>query len=135
MIQTPLFKKTFALLFIIAVLNFISNELYLQWTFWWIDVLLHFLSGATVAMATIIVWNHFGRVSKFHKLKIIAVAVFSAFVVGIIWEIYELYFGITFLSDGIVYVRDTASDLIMDICGGFFGTLHALSFQNNKEVN
>ena len=48
-----------------------------------------------------------------------------AILVGVLWEIFELHFGITLLSDGIIYIRDTASDLIMDISGGLLGVVYS----------
>ena len=125
MIKTRLFKHTFILLFFISAMYLIGIVLHLNWTYWWYDVILHFLSGVSVGMATIIVWHYGFNFSKSDKIQMIKIAVFAALVIGILWEIFELYMGLTFISDGINYVRDTASDIIMDISGGFFGALYA----------
>lgn len=131
MIKTRLFKHTFALLFIISVLNLIATIFYLHWTTWWFAAGLHFLSGFVIAMITILFIQHFYNITAFKLLKIILITVIASFIVGVLWEVYELYFGITFLSDGMVYVVDTASDLIMNICGSFFGVLYARKFLQN----
>ena len=99
--------------------------LHLNWAYWWFDVILHFLSGVSVGMAVIIVWHYGFNFFKNDKLKMIKMAVLGALFIGILWEIFELSLGLTSISDGINYVRDTTSDIIMDICGGFFGALYS----------
>ncbi|MBA3733227.1 hypothetical protein H0W91_02530 [Patescibacteria group bacterium] len=96
-------------------------------------MLVHFLAGATVAMATVLVLSFLYRTYEENSLiKNIILAVLGALVVGIIWELYELYFGITLLSDGIIYFRDTLSDILMDISGGFFGALYSHNLLRTK---
>jgi hypothetical protein len=124
-----LFKHTFFLLFVVGVLNLVATELYLYWTIWWFDMLVHFLAGTTVSMATLWFWPHINKIKIHTTVQIIIVAIIGTIIVGIVWEIYELYFHITSLSDGISYITDTVSDLIMDISGGFFGAWHALRLQ------
>ena len=132
MIKTSLFKHTLILLFTVSVLDFVGQILYFSWTLWWFDVILHFLSGACVGMATILAWNYFFMPQEISKLKMILIAFVGALTVGLLWEVYELYIGATFFSDGVVYIRDTFSDLIMDVCGGFFGTLYSQRFCGEK---
>lgn len=119
-----LFKHTFFLLVVIGVLNLVGTELYLYWTVWWYDMIMHFLAGLSVALATVLLWGRIFNV-RMHFWKTIAFAVFGSIIIGFLWEAYELYFGITSFSEGMVYVADTASDVILDICGGFFGGLYA----------
>ena len=123
--DTPLFKQTVTLLLIIAVLDLMAFIFYLHWTIWWYDVLLHFLSGVCVAMATVMFWNHFRVASQTSVLKMIFIALLGTFIVGFLWEVYELSLGATSFLEGVAYWRDTASDLIMDTSGGFFGALYA----------
>ena len=132
MFKTRLFKHFFVLLLAVAILNFLASTFYLYWTFWWFDMMVHFLAGGVVAMVVILILDSKGSTLEipkvepwYTKIKMIFWSVAGALLVGIIWEIYEVHFGITFLSDGIAYVRDTSSDIIMDICGGFFGSLYA----------
>ena len=125
MLKSPLFKHSFVLFFIIGLLELVSMVFYLHWTLWWFDVVLHFLGGAWAAMTVIFVW-HYHRVSiNTSQLKIIWVGVIGAFFIGFMWEIYELSISATSFADGISYVRDTTSDLVMDCCGGFFASLYS----------
>ncbi|KKR31860.1 MAG: hypothetical protein UT65_C0015G0022 [Parcubacteria group bacterium GW2011_GWF2_39_8b] len=132
MFQTKLFKQAFLLLFVVGILNLVGTELYLYWTLWWYDIILHFLSAGVVSLATIVFFRIFlGK--RLSGQTLIKYAVFCALVVGIIWEIYELYFEMTYLSDGMIYVTDTVSDLIMDIAGGLLGSIYAIRLVKNNE--
>jgi len=97
-------------------------------------MVLHFLGGAVVAMGGVATWLYLFPETNSDITKIILTALFWVIFIGILWELYEVHFGITFLSDGIVYVRDTASDLIMDICGGIFGVLYTLRLSSKKTL-
>jgi hypothetical protein len=119
-----LFKHTFLLLVIIGLLNWVGTYLYLYWTIWWFDMLMHFISGLEVGMAAVLIWQYFYP-TKIRLTKKMAIGVLGGLTVGLLWEAYELYFGITTLSDGVAYYTDTVSDLILDLCGGFFAGLYA----------
>ncbi len=124
MIKTKLFKRALLLLFIIGILNWIGDTLYLFNSIWWYDIMLHLLSGTLIGISVFIVFDAFSLFKKYSKRKLICMAVLFAFAIGIIWECYELYFGITFLSDGAAYVFDTAKDLTDDVVGAFLGSLY-----------
>lgn len=126
MIHTPLFKRAMGLLLIIGVMDLVAEFFYLHWALWWYDVILHFLSGALIGLTVLILWNAFFSFSEDQRLKIIGFVFLSSLTIGLLWELFEIAGGITSFADGIVYVRDTVSDLLMDITGGFFGGLYAM---------
>jgi hypothetical protein len=96
--------------------------------------MLHFLSGACAALAFVFFYNLAKGVSVSNKNQTILAAFVFVFVVGTVWEFYELSYGLTSISDGIFFYRDTISDIIIDLCGGFFGTLYALrSFKQSSD--
>lgn len=130
MFTSKLFVRAFILLVIIGILNYIAAVLYLHWTVWWYDVMLHFLSGFCASLAFMHFYFYFFKSNKQNKLKAIHLTFFFVFAVGILWEIFEVWNGDTSFFDGIYYVRDTISDLIIDLCGGFFGTLYSFKFLN-----
>jgi hypothetical protein len=135
MLNRKLFKQTFFLLFVVAVLNFFADTLYLFRFIWWFDILLHFLAGGVVAMAWILTGDFVRGETQGDKNRIILIAIFSALVIGILWEIYELYFDITGvdeISHGMSYVVDTAKDIVMDLSGGLFGGLYGLKVISKK---
>src|SRR3990167_6507886 len=117
MIKTPLFKRFFILLFLVDLYFQIGLILYLDWTTWWFDVIMHFFSGVLVALAVIIVWNYFRNVLTVERRRVILVANFFALVVGLLWEIFEVYSEFTSFTDGIWYTLDTVKDLAMDMSG------------------
>lgn len=132
MIHKKLFKKAFLVLLIVGILNFIGVQLYFYDSIWWYDIVQHMLSGSLIAMGTFLLWNFFLPFTITHKKKMIIIALISTLIVGAIWEWYELHFGLTFLSDGAIYVFDTTKDMIDDLIGGFFGSLYAIKVLNKK---
>ena len=131
MIKWQLFKHTLSVLFALTVLELLANVFYLHWTVWWFDVILHFLGGASVSMTAVLIL-HYQLNQTISQFKLILIGVIGALVIGFLWEVYEVLAGDTFLSDGISYWRDTSSDLIMDICGGFFATLYSFRILNSR---
>lgn len=123
---TKLFKQAFILLIVIGLLDFFASSLYLYWTVWWSDILLHFLSGVCVAMGGISVWILISNKEETNLLKTLWVGMSWVLLVGVLWEIFELRFGATSLSDGMIYVTDTISDSFMNISGGLFGVVYSI---------
>lgn len=128
--NTKLLKSFLILLFLLIILYIVRVEFYLSWTTWWFDPILHFLAGGLIGLSVLLVIQKFLSVNSPNFLRTIFIAITVAFLLGVVWEIYELYIGNTSLSDGWIYVADTASDLILDICGGFFGALYGLKLKN-----
>jgi hypothetical protein len=125
--KTPLFRYTLFLFSIIVVLDVLAEVFYFHWAYWWYDVMLHFLGGFLIGMVVLLVWSVCCSLEEGHKLKVVGTGFLVALLIGVLWEVFELYTGQTFLSDGIVYMRDTSSDLLMDVCGGFFGTVYSFA--------
>ena len=133
--QNKLFKNAFWILMLTGVLNLIANKFYLYWSNRYFDIPMHFLGGLWVTLTVLWIWSQRKNFTPPGKLNLMKVGILSAIIVGILWEIYELYFGITFVSDGVRYWSDTVSDLIMDYVGAVFGSLYAfklLQKQNNE---
>ncbi len=126
MVRTRLFKNTFALLVLVGVLDLMGIYLYLYWTVWWFDMVTHFLAGSVVGLATLLVWQKFSITTDEKVSKIIWSAVIGGLLVGLLWEEFELYFDLTSFSDGMAYVTDTVSDLILDTLGAFLGALYGM---------
>ncbi len=132
MVRTKLFKRTFLLLFIVGSLAVTADILHLYWTTWWLDSVIHFMAGTTVGMAGVVFWNYNFKIIPTVR-KSIYIGILSVLIVGILWELYELYFGIETILEGKQYYVDTISDLLQDICGGIFGALysHRVLVKNN----
>ena len=111
-----LFKRAFLFLCITGALNWAGVTLYLYWSLWWYDVLMHFLGGLTVGFATL--WLVRLRTGyNFSLVQCLRIVLYGGIFVGIVWEIFELYYHVTTFDDGIYFVTDTMGDLIMDTIG------------------
>lgn len=132
MFQKRLFKRLLVLLLVIAFFYFVDNKLHLSWNYWWFDKIMHFSGGFSVSMAFAILCFYFSLFTQ-SKTKAIGMSLLSVLVVGVVWEFFELYAGITFLSDGMIYIKDTTFDLIMDLFGGYVGILYSLKFIKTNE--
>ena len=137
MLSQSIFKRAFITLAITGFLNFISMRFYLYWSFWWMDMIVHFFGGLTVSLATLWVFSHLYGFKNWNTLRLITVSLMGSIFIGVIWELFELHFGITSLSDGVRYVTDTASDISMDIVGGIVGFFYTLNLlkKTNKIIN
>ncbi len=98
-------------------------------------MIMHFLSGSLVAMAMILVGMRiFGKeASTVSGVAFMAIA--ATLVVGVLWEVFELHFGITLLSDGMAFISDTASDVVLDVSGGLCGILYAYKLGTIQKVS
>ena len=103
---------------VLGVAHTLSTAFFLYWTYPWLDMPMHALGGAVVALGFLSVQSRYAR-GKFQKGFFVALSV--AFAVGILWELFELTSGTTGTKPD--YLRDTIVDLSMDIIGGAIGFL------------
>lgn len=101
-----------SVLFVLAVLQFLGEAHFLQWRFWWYDIMLHFLGGLWVGL--FLVWI-LRRVEKNASLIFVVVGVLC---IGIAWELFEIVIGSPRETR---YYLDTIIDLIMDVVGALLG--------------
>lgn len=100
----------------IAALNF-----YLYRTFWWFDIVMHFLGGLLVALTSLWVYITIHKEKKYSQRKTLLIAFFGIVVVGVIWEVFEYFAGI---SPGDGFVIDTTMDSVMNLLGAGVGLLY-----------
>jgi len=128
MLKTRYFSIVIYLVVIIAALHFLGLTFYLYWILSWFDIVMHFLGGAWVAITVIwlLFFSEFSAVKTHSKspapTRLSSVAIISAIIVGVGWEIFEYTTGVTLVSEA-NYATDTASDLLMDIIGAFSAAL------------
>lgn len=122
MIKQPLLPELFGLAIVIGALHWLSLVFSWYWTFWWMDVVMHFLGGLWIGLA--VIWFVFvsGRVSiaeiMHERRTAFLVAAGAALVVGLGWEVFELYYGISGAHPNEPLFPDTWHDLVMDTFGG-----------------
>jgi mannose/fructose/N-acetylgalactosamine-specific phosphotransferase system component IIC len=120
-IQSRTFILFIVALCVLAVAHKIAILFFLYWTYPWLDIPMHALGGMVVALGFLMVFNEYTH-GMFRRGLLITVSV--AFMVGLLWELFELANGITVLTDA-GYALDTGHDLVMDIVGGFLGYILA----------
>jgi len=100
----------------IAVVHFISLKFYLYWTTP-IDILMHIMGGALVSAIGLWAIYFFNKKSFLlgGSKRIFLLSVTIAFVIGILWEIFELRFGL--ISHDFIDRIDSIKDILNDIIG------------------
>ncbi len=107
-----LFLTQASILISIAILHAAGLFLFLQWYFWWYDIMLHFLGGLWVAL----MFQWLARTGQYaHSL---AATIFAVLFVGLAWEVFEFLVGSPRESR---YLFDTSLDIVMDLSGGIVG--------------
>ena len=115
---------------VLAVVHFLSLELYLYWRYLWLDMPMHVLGGAVVALGVFVAYDLSASLPQ-RWLRIIPV-MSAVLIVALSWEVYEVAIGIPIDAE---YVRDTLLDLCMGILGGLIGFVVGTSLHNlNKEI-
>ena len=123
MLQSKLFKPFIITLFSVGLLELVTIKLHLFITIFWFDMVMHFFGGFLAGMFAlwVLTWK---KQRNFSYGQMLLWGMGMAFVIGIIWEVFELYFGITYihLPD---YWSDNGMDIIMDISGGLISVWYA----------
>jgi hypothetical protein len=104
---------------LIASLHFLASAYSWYWQWPWFDILMHFLGGAFIGLASLWVLFHSRYVGSFHPSRkaMFAAALVGALSVGLGWEVFEYVAGATGVSGYESYALDTATDLAMDCLG------------------
>src|SRR3989344_86147 len=99
---------------LLAVFTWITISYSLYWRIWWLDIPMHFLGGMWAVLFA--AWFFARRGEPFPLLWCLG----FAFVIGIVWEIFEYVEGII-LPQYLSYTVDTVKDICMDILGAALG--------------
>jgi hypothetical protein len=110
---------------ILAVVHLISLEFYLYWRFLWLDVPVHVLGGAVVALGVLSLYDL--RVPLPKRWRSFAPVVFFVIIIALLWEWYEIAIGIPV---EVSHELDTAIDLLAGICGGVLGYIVGKAMQS-----
>jgi len=114
------------LIYLLLIVHVVAQSMYLYWTFWWFDILMHFLGGLWVGLFGLWFVYVSGYVVGTWKSRVrpFWVALGSVVLIGLLWEVYEyanhLIFSVPFLPQ---YPADTLLDMVMDGVGAVFGWL------------
>lgn len=117
-----------SLLAVIVGINVVAYTLHLYFYIWWLDIVVHTLSGFWVGafMTTVIVRSLAPVVLSSHRWIIFWAALGVTMTIGVVWEMFEFSFD-QFVRFAPHEMGDTFSDLLCDLLGGITGSLLPLS--------
>ncbi len=126
-------RLAFIIVLVMALLHGLAMTFFLYSFYWWFDLPLHFLGGFCAALVSLYFYSFFlsKNVSIINPFIVFVTAIFGAAVVGLAWEIFEYFAGLTFNALG-NYPFDTAKDLTVDVLGGGAAFLYFLSHGFHK---
>lgn len=114
--KSVLIKLMFFAIFV-AICNLIALKFYLYWTHKWVDIPMHIFGGALVSLIGlwVIYFSPFRKFFLGNSKKVYITSVLIAFIVGFLWEVFELRFGL--ISYSFIERVDSIKDLFDDIIG------------------
>lgn len=101
---------------ILATVHILAIELFLYWRYPILDIPMHVLGGAVVALGLFALHDLFPKYPK--RLLLPIPVLLLVLLVSMAWEVYELKIGFPIEDD---FEIDTITDLIMDMLGGIIG--------------
>jgi len=122
--QKP-FPFSLLVLVILIALHIVGSYHSWYWAYSWFDVVVHIVSGLWVALLILWLASVFGQINslKEYKTKSLLIALISAVLFGVIWELLENFGHLTYVSDK-GYSLNTALDLLNGILGALLAYLY-----------
>lgn len=118
---------------LLATLNWYANAYFLYFTFWWFDIVMHFLGGVFSALT--LLWGYhyvLGDYFDQRRQRLFLVALVGTLIIGVLWEVFESIAGIHALEGNIV--PDTSLDIVMDLLGALVAFWAFIPQKNLDEV-
>lgn len=110
---------------VLATVHVLSLELYLYWQHLWLDIPVHMLGGATVALGVFAIHD---LTKKFPSRLLYPIPVLLfVLIASLAWEVFEIKAGVPIEAN---FAVDTMIDLIMDMLGGVIGYVVAYSISD-----
>ena len=121
-------------MFFIFVLYLVGISLYLDYTTWWFDMVLHFLGGFWVGCFFIYLFAR--RVSLLNpSSRVIVNVILCVLFIALSWEAFEFYVN-NMIGRFPFSVSDTTSDVFLGLAGGVCSMLYFFKGrkQEDKQV-
>ena len=123
---------------LVAILHSVALDRFLYFHLPWLDVVMHFLGGLLVSLFGLWAFmKHHADFESIPKSLLLFDVVLFVFIIGMLWETFELRFGL--ISDDLyVYTIDTFADFFMNMVGamvGFFLVESGHIFNDNKKID
>ena len=136
--QKP-FIFSLPILLLLIILHAVGSYYSLYWVYSWFDFVVHFVAGLWVGLLILWLASILGQINslKEYKAKSFLIAVISAVLIGVIWEILENVTQVTSINAS-NYSLNTALDIAFDGLGGILAYLYFIrrkkSARDTREV-
>ena len=122
--QKP-FLFSLLVLVVLISLHSVGSYFFWYWTYPWFDILVHTVSGLWAGSVMLWLASCLGQMDSLnrYKIKSFFIAVISAILIGILWELLEYFSQITSTSAD-NYGWHTAKDILSDTFGGILAHLY-----------
>lgn len=115
-----LLKRLALLVFFIFVANFLANKFHWYYSIWYFDMIMHFIGGFWAGLLVL----YFLGTEDFSP-QALSKIFFLVLVIGIGWEVFELFVDKTITSKPF-NLFDTSSDLLFDLSGAMMALFYYL---------
>ncbi len=112
-----LFISLLSSLMILGITHVAAVEFSLYWKYPRFDFLTHFLGGVSLGLCGLLLPSFFPRLP--HEYRTLLPILLFTLVVGVVWEIFEFYVGITTIDAD--FAMDTGIDFVMALLGATLG--------------
>jgi hypothetical protein len=131
--QKP-FPFSLFVLIILIILHGFGSYYSLYWTYSWYDILVHIIGGLWISLIFLWLASELGQINslKEYKPKSFLIAFVSAIFIGVLWEILENLWHLSYVNAD-VYSFDTAMDLLSGGLGGVLGYLYFVKKRSGVE--
>jgi hypothetical protein len=133
--KSPLFLSAILTTIIVCTIELISFYFHLFYSIMWFDMIMHFSGGFLVALLALTIVTYYKQDLSYGQ--ILFWGIITAFLIGVLWEVYELYEGIT-VWGSFGYWGDNGMDVTMDTFGGLVAVWYSyirLHSYNSKKLH
>ncbi len=136
-ISKKILITTLVLAVFILILNNIATHKSWYFFIWWFDMPMHALGGLFVSfLATSLFVSKRFSSKIYREGQFFFSVIVSVFVIGILWEVFELSIEKLVQFAELVSFKDSVSDMFFDLAGGMIGALIGLSvYRKHRIVN
>ena len=111
------FTPSIVVMIVVVALHWLASLQGFYWTVGWYDIMMHFLGGLWTFLFGMWAFSAHPKLSFYVTVKNMLLFVF---VVGILWEAHELYFGFASFAHPDYWI-DTPQDMFFDMLGAILG--------------
>ncbi len=131
--QKP-FPFSLLILGIVILLHVLGSYFSLYWAYPWFDMVVHIMSGLWIALLILWLASIMGQINSLreYQAKSFLIAIVSAVLIGVVWEILENISQVTFVNAN-NYNYNTALDILNDGLGGLLAYIYFI--QRKRSTN